>query len=158
MNPVLVIGLGNDLMADEGIGPAVVRRLQVRAGGRAEFMDAGTRLMGALHAMAGRRKAVFVDCALMGQAPGTLRRFGPDEVATRKAVAGTSAHEGDLLRIIRLSRELGECPEDVVIFGIEPERVGPGMELSPALAQRLDEYVQSVEAELERAKGAQTEG
>jgi hydrogenase maturation protease len=158
MKSVLVVGLGNDLMADEGIGPAVVRRVAERVPAGAEVVDAGTRLMAALHAMAGRRKVVFVDCAFMGQAPGTLRRFGPDEVQTRKVATGPSLHEGDLLTVLRLSKELGECPPEVVIFGIEPERVGPGMELSPALARRLGEYVRNVEAELERETGAQTEG
>ena len=50
----------------------------------------------------GRRLAVFVDCALMGEPPGTLRRFRPAGVASVKAQPGISLHDGDLLDTIRL--------------------------------------------------------
>jgi len=98
--------------------------------------------------MAGRRKAVFIDCAFMDEAPGTIRRFTPDQVSSQKALAGLSLHEGDLLKIIELSRSLGECPPEVVIFGIQPQSIEPGEALSPALSTRLDEYADAVAAEL----------
>ena len=116
---------------------------------QADFVDLGTSAMRALHAMAGRRKAVFVDCALMGEAPGTIRRFTPEQVRSQKALSGLTLHEGDLLKVIELSRTLGECPEEVVIFGIQPECIEPGEALSPILAARLGEYTDAVACELE---------
>jgi hydrogenase maturation protease len=103
--------------------------------------------MAALHAMAHRRRAIFVDCAFMGAEPGAVRRFTPSQVSSRKELAGFSLHEGDLLDAIELSRQLGECPEQVVIFGIQPERVAPGETLSAVLRDRLAEYVKLVQAE-----------
>jgi hydrogenase maturation protease len=125
---ILVAALGNTLMSDEGVAVAVLGRLSAEAARfpRAELMELGASAMRALHAMAGRRKAVFVDCALMGEQPGTIRRFTPEQVQSRKALSGLSLHEGDLLKVIELSRALGECPEEVVIFGIEPQSVEPG--------------------------------
>jgi hydrogenase maturation protease len=150
VKPVVVIGLGNPLMSDEGVGVHVIRELSARAGEfpGIEFLDAGTSGMVALHAMAGRRKAVFVDCARMGGSPGTIRRFRPDDVASRKVLSGLSLHEGDLMSIIELSRRIGECPADVVIFGVEPECFDPVQELSPALASRLAAYVEQIVSEL----------
>ncbi len=150
MKETLVAGLGNSLMSDEGIGVAVLARLAERADRypRAEFVDLGSSAMRALHAMAGRRKAVFIDCAFMDEEPGTLRRFTPEQVGSRKALAGLSLHEGDLLKIIELSRSLGECPPEVVIFGIQPQSIEPGQALSPALSARLEEYADAVAAEL----------
>ncbi len=150
MKKTLVAGLGNALMSDEGVGVAVLARLRDRADSfpRAEFVDLGSSAMRALHAMAGRRKAVFVDCCFMDEPAGTLRRFTPDEVSSQKVLAGMSLHEGDLLRIIALSRSLGECPPEVVIFGIQPQTIEPGESLTPALAERLDEYADAVAAEL----------
>ena len=148
--PQVVIGLGNPLMSDEGVGIRVLHRLEARQPALVgtEFADLGSAGMRVLHAIAGRRKAVLVDCAFMGAAPGTMRRFRPEDVATVKRLAGLSAHEGDLLAILRLSRELGECPEQVVLFGIEPATIAPGTELSAVLAARLDEYAGAVAAEL----------
>lgn len=150
MKPVLVVGLGNPLMRDEGIGLAVVQCLEKMSAEfpNVEFIEAGTSLMAALHRMVGRHKVVFVDCAVMGTPPGTIRRFMPNEVRSVKRLAGLSLHEGDLCAALELSQQLGECPNSVVIFGIEPERMEWGEGLSPVVAERLNEYVDAVKAEL----------
>jgi hydrogenase maturation protease len=151
VRPVLAAGLGNPLLTDEGIGIAVVDALaESRAAllPQVEFADLGTSMMRAVHAMAERRKAVFVDCAFMGVEPGTLRRFLPGDVRSVKALAHFSLHEGDLLQAIGISRAAGECPDEIVLFGIEPESIEPGLELSPTLARLLPRYVEAVAAEL----------
>lgn len=150
MNSILLIALGNVLMSDEGIGVRVVERLAAPAGRfpGVDFLDAGTSGMAAVHALPGRRKAVFVDCARMGEPAGALRRFTPEQVISLKDLPGLSLHEGDLLSILKLSEQLGERPAEVVIFGIQPGRIEPGLDLSPALASRLDEYVARVGKEL----------
>jgi hydrogenase maturation protease len=138
-------------MRDDGVGVRIVEHLAETVGGRrpdVEFVDLGTSMMAAVHAMAGREKAVFVDCAMMGETPATCRRFGPGEVRSGKALPRMSLHEGDLLQGIHISETLGECPGEIVIIGIQPESVEPGEELSPALSERLEEYAQAVMAEL----------
>jgi hydrogenase maturation protease len=152
MRPTIVIGLGNPLMSDEGIGIHVVRALAARAGEfpHVDFLDAGTSGMNALHAMAGRRKAIFVDCAFMEAAPGTILQFDPANVSSRKGLGRLSLHEGDLLDMIELSRRLGECPAELVVFGIQPERVEPAEMLSNTLALRMADYAEAVCAELRR--------
>jgi hydrogenase maturation protease len=151
---VLVIGLGNPLMRDEGVGLAVVQRLMERSERfpGVDFLEAGASLMGAMHRMAGRKKVLFVDCALMGAEPGTWRRFTPEQARSVKRLAGLSLHEGDLYSLLELSRRLGEFPEDVVIFGIEPAAIEMGEGLSDALRSRLMEYAQAVENELAAAR------
>jgi len=150
VNAVIVIGLGNLLMSDEGVGIRVVQALSSRAATYpgVDFADLGTAGMRVLHAITGRRHAVFVDCAFMGQPPGTVQRFTPDAVRSLKSVAGLSLHEGDLLETLELARRLGEVPERIVIFGIEPLTITPGMELSPPVAARLDDCVAQVAREL----------
>ncbi len=150
MRPVVVISLGNPLMSDEGIGPRVLELLAAEAGRfpGVDFVDAGTSLLGAVHSMAGRRKAVLVDCAVMGAEPGALRRFTPAEVASRKSSPGFSLHEGDLLSAIDLSRRLGECPPEIVLFGIQPASMEMGERLSPVLEARLGDYAAAIRTEL----------
>ena len=147
----MVIGLGNALLGDEGVGVHVVARLRARAAEfpAAELVEAGAAGHAVLHLVAGRRKAVLVDCAFMDLPPGTIRRFTPADVRSAKALSGCSLHQGDLLQTLELSRQLGECPETVVIFGIQPQRVEPAENLAPTLASRLDEYVAAVAAELQ---------
>ena len=149
MKGTVVIGLGNPLMSDEGIGIRVLEQFQSQADRfpDVEFLDLGTSAAEVLHAIAGRSKAVFIDCAYMSEPPGTIREFGRDSVQSVKT-PGVSFHEGDLLATLDLSRRLGENPPVVLIFGIEPHRIGPGQELSPALQSRLNEYVERVAREL----------
>ena len=146
----VIIGLGNSLMSDEGIGVRVAAMLQSHLGALpdTEVMEAGTAGMGILHAIAGRRKVVFIDCAKMKEEPGVMRRFTPEDVISNKLLTGQSLHEGDLLNILELSRQLGECPPEVIIFGIEPQRTNPGEDLSPLLASRLADYVETVLTEV----------
>ena len=137
-------------MRDEGVGPRVIEALLCEAHRfpDVELMDLGAGGMAALHAMAGRRRAVFVDCARMGEPPGTIRRFTDSQVRSRKELPGVSLHESDLLQVIALSRRLGECPEEVVIFGIEPADISAGEGLSPALREGLPRYTAAIAAEL----------
>ena len=143
---IVVLGLGNVLMRDEGIGVYVIERLQKQAAKfpDAEFIDAGTGGMAVLHLIANRKKALIVDCALMGQKPGTIRRFTPDDVKSVKQVSHFSLHDVDILKVLELSRQLDECPQEVIIFGIEPAKVEQGDTLSDELAARIEEYAESV--------------
>jgi hydrogenase maturation protease len=143
---IVVLGLGNVLMRDEGIGVYVVNRLKEGAAKfpNVEFIDAGTGGMAILHLIANREKAIVVDCALMGQAPGTIRRFTPDDVKSIKQVSHFSLHDVDILKVLELSRQLDECPKEVIIFGVEPAKVEQGPTLSPELSARIDEYVRMI--------------
>ena len=150
MNPVVVIGLGNEWLGDEGIGLRVVRVLAESAARfpGVDFLELGTATMKVIHAIAGRRKAVFIDCAYMKEAPGTIRRFHPEAAASAKKLGGMSGHESDLLATLDLARRVDDCLPKVVIFGIQPEQVALG-DLSPGLAARLAEYAENVARELE---------
>ena len=147
---IVVGGLGNPLMTDEGIGICVVGKSMAGAERfpHVDFVELGSSLMGVVHAIAGRRKAVLVDCACMDEPAGTIRRFSPDEVVSTKAVTHFSLHEGDLLSALELSRKLGEYPGEVVIFGIQPESMARGDSLSPTLRERLEDYVEIILREL----------
>jgi hydrogenase maturation protease len=140
---MLLIGLGNPLMSDEGIGVLLLAEIEARgiAPPTVECQDMGTAGIGLLHIIGGRDKVVFIDCALMGEEPGTIRRFTPDEVVSHKIATRRSLHEGDLINTLALAKRLGEYPKEVVIFGVEPESVEPGQGLSPTLACQMEHYL-----------------
>jgi hydrogenase maturation protease len=147
---IVVLGLGNVLMSDEGVGVRVVERLQEQAAQfpDVEFIDAGTGGMSVLHLIANRKKTIIVDCAMMGQTPGTIRKFTPDDVKSVKQVSHFSLHDVDILKVLELSKQLEECPPEVIIFGIEPAKVEQGDTLSPELENRIGEYVQLINRSL----------
>ena len=156
MSDTIVIGLGNPLMRDDGVGVRLVHELAADfAGGGVEFADAGTSGMSVLHLIAGRKKAIIIDCALMHADPGTIRRFTPGDLTARNLLAHLNNHEGNLLEILELSRRLAELPDEVVIFGIEPVKVSPGESLSPILEEQVEYYRQLIGKELHPPAGEQ---
>lgn len=141
--PILLAGLGSPLMTDEGVGVYLAEEIAHRdlLPNSVEVLELGTGNLNVIHAIAGRRMVVFIDCARMGCDPGTMRRFGMEDVVSRKVQPNWSAHEGDLLNLLEISRTIGELPNEVVLFGIEPERIGYGESLSPTLQSRFEDYL-----------------
>jgi hydrogenase maturation protease len=152
----IVIGLGNPLMTDEGIGVMLVQKLEQKSNCRelpgcdnVEFYDGGTGGMNLLYKIENRDKVILIDCAKMGETPGTIRRFTPNQVRTLKKLAHFSLHEIDILKLLDLAAQFDAAPKEVVIFGIEPASLELGNDLSPILTNQFDRYLKSILAELE---------
>ncbi len=146
----IVVGLGNPLMADEGIGCRLVERLENEAGRfpGVRFVDAGTGGVRLLHLLADADTALLIDCAMMGAEPGAIRRFTPDQVESVKMLAHQSLHEADILGVIRMAEQLGQCPRRIVLFGIQPEKITCDRQLSPTLVDGMDRYLALIRQEI----------
>ncbi|MCJ7779064.1 MAG: hydrogenase maturation protease [Sedimentisphaerales bacterium] len=148
---VVVIGLGNVLLSDEGIGVNILEHLSRLAEKypSIDFVNSGTGGLNILHLLEHRSKAIIIDCANMGVEAGRIKRFTPDEVLSVKKLVHYSLHEQDLLQIIDLARRLGCCPQEIVIFGIQPENTSLGQKLSQKLVDRMDDYITFICEELD---------
>ncbi len=145
----LVLGLGNPLLGDDAIGLRVVARLRERLAGRLdvevrEEEAGGLRLM---EAMTGYDRAVVVDAAVTGGAPGTIRCVGPEELPTQRTAI---AHGIDLPRALELGRRLGlPMPASVRVVAVEAESVLEfRSDMTPAVAAALEPAVEAVLAEI----------
>lgn len=149
-NDTVVLGLGNPLMADEGIGIEIITILKSASGDYPEvdFLDSGCGGMTLLHYLEGRKKAIIIDCAFMGTEPGTMKRFKPEDVKSVKKLAHHSLHEVDILKVIELAKQLGDCPQEIIFFAIEPEKIEQQQSLTPLLQNKLNEYIQTIRQEL----------
>ena len=147
---IAVLGLGNPLMADEGIGCHIIQRFlsDPCRYPSADFIDAGTGGMSILHLISGRRKVILIDCAYMGTKAGTIKRFTPEQVTSVKQLAHQSLHEADILKVLDLAKQLEQYPAEVVIFGIEPESIKLVQKLSDTVAGKIDCYMASISEEL----------
>ena len=154
IKPTIVIGLGNPLMADEGIGVVLIEELSnlAEAGklpsGNVEYYDGGCGGMYLLHSIAERQKVIFLDCCLMGTEPGTIHRFTPDEVNSVKQMAHLSLHEIDILKVIELAKQIGQCPDEIVIFGIEPVKIESQMHINAAINKKIPDYITVISKEI----------
>jgi len=145
---VLVLGLGNLLMGDEGIGVHAVRELWKRTlPAHVDVVDGGTAGLEILELMQGYDKVVIIDAVDAGMEPGTILRFGSQDVTFEEVDAALSLHQEKVLRVLKLAEYLGRDLAPVVIYGMQPEAMGWSTELSPAVLARLGSLVDTVEGE-----------
>ncbi len=141
-----VIGVGNSLMADDGIGLLVLDRLNERYGDRddMEFIPLATGGMDLLHVLPGLDIAVIIDAGDFGGEPGDHQIFSPEEVVSVKPIRGYSLHELDIMRVLKLSKEMGEAPEEIYVMAIQPEKVCYNEQMTQILLDRIDDYVEEL--------------
>ena len=133
-----IIGCGNALRKDDGVGIAVARRLKAW-GFAAEVQEASGEGADLLERLRGAESVVVIDAMRSGRAAGTLSCFGPlnGEIETG-SFAGT--HGFGVAQAISMARALGAGPPDIRVYGIEGSDFSMGEELTPeveAAAERL---------------------
>ena len=146
---VLVLGAGNILLSDEGIGVRVVEALQDRyqlAQG-VEVLDGGTCGMDLLDVIAGRDHLILVDAVNTGSPPGTLVRLADRDVP---AVFRTnsSPHQLGLAEVLALLTLLETAPRHVTVIGVQPQSLELGLALTPLIGERLENLLEMLTAEL----------
>jgi hydrogenase maturation protease len=151
-NSIAVIGLGNLLMRDEGVGLIALKSIEDGwKNGGVDFVHAGTPSMGLLHHFEGRRKLIFLDGGMCGSASGEFRRFLPYEVKTNKAEKRHSLHEFDLIKLIDFAKKLGLAQQmEIVIYCMEIFEMECGDTLSECVVSGLPAFVDAVTSELSR--------
>jgi len=150
---VLVLGIGNVLMGDEGVGVHVVRHLEKSGVSEGvELLDGGTGSFVLLEPMERARKIILIDAALDDHPPGTVRRLTPR--FSSEYPRTLTAHDIGLKDLLDTFYLLGG-PAKVVLFAISiPSLQGIGMELSPAIAAEVPKIGEMVLQELELSKEA----
>jgi hydrogenase maturation protease len=141
----VIIGVGNLLLKDEGVGVHAVRELRQKAfPAGVEVLDGGVAGIGLLDFFPGAQKLVLIDAADMNLAPGTVVRFTPEEIRSRPGGPRFSAHDVGLLEVLELASALGQSPPEVVIIGVQPGEISWGTDLTPEVQGSLPRVVEMV--------------
>jgi len=147
----LVLGLGNIVMSDDGLGVHVVRRLRERGlrGGDVELIEGGTAGLLLLPHLADARRAIIVDAIDCGAPAGTHVRLAGDDWVT--AFAGhLTPHDVGVRDLLGAARLAGAWPDELVLHGLQPMSVAMGTELSGPVAAALDSLLDAIDTELYR--------
>ncbi len=147
--PDLVIGVGNPLMGDDGLGIATVARLAAEwpASDSLEFVDGGTWGMNLLPMIESARRVLILDAIDRGLAPGTPITLERDEIPRYFAIK-LSPHQLDLREVLAVAELRGTLPKDTVAIGVQPERVELSLSLSPSVTAAVDALIASANARL----------
>ena len=147
---VLVIGCGNLLRGDDGVGPVLVRHLWERGVPTgARLVDGGTAGMDVAFQMRGARRVVVVDAAATGAEPGTIFRVPGEELAELPPLQGLHSHSFRWNHAIALARwALGEdCPDDILVYLIEVAGIELGADLSEPVSAAMEQVIERIETE-----------
>ena len=153
MKPILILGLGNPLQGDDGIGCRVAEEfvgasVTAPLPDEVEVMDGGTPGVGLLNFFDERKRVIIVDAAEMGIAPGEFRKFTLHEITLTGSQERFSLHRSGVADALALARELKiELPE-IIFFGVQPASVEWRDSLSPQVQAAVPRVITAVLNEL----------
>ncbi|MGI2335065.1 MAG: hydrogenase maturation protease [Dehalogenimonas sp.] len=142
--PVLVLGVGNILLSDEGAGVRVAERImKYPLPEHIEVLDGGTSQLVIVDLIRGRKKVIVVDAVCGDGPPGTLYKFGVKEL--QDAAAGMrSAHDMGVAEAVFFLGLTGELPDDFTFFGVEPGSLEPSLQFTPEVSAALPRLTELV--------------
>jgi hydrogenase maturation protease len=149
---VLVIGVGNPLMTDDGVGQCLLEALAARCASldRVEFVDGGTLGLMLLPRVEQCDALLALDAANLGEQPGTLRVLQGEALDEFVRLPRGSVHELGLRDLLDAARLTGALPARRALVGVQPERVEWGMALSPPVAAALPAALEAAAAILQQ--------
>ena len=138
MRKTVILGVGNILLTDEGVGVHAVRRLeQMGLPEGVTVFDGGTEGFGLMDVIADLDRLVVIDCVRGGEPPGTIYCFDVGELGVPIDKFQTSVHQVGILEILHLVELVGKRPHTTIV-GVEPASLEMNMELSDVVEAKLD--------------------
>lgn len=141
----LVLGLGNSIMTDDGIGPRVIAELTASCTvpEDVELLDGGTLGLDLLPRLEGVQRLILVDAVETGKGPGTVVRLAGDDVPIALETK-LSPHQMGMKDLLAVARLMDCLPEQVVLIGMQPECLEMGTELSPVIEAGIPTVLEMV--------------
>lgn len=145
----VVLGIGNTILSDEGVGVRAAEALQEQfeLPDGVDVIDGGTSGMELLGPLSGTDVLVILDAVKRGQPPGTVVRLAGSEVPVFFR-SKLSPHQVSICDVLAGLEFSGDLPGDIVLIGVEPQSLELGLELTPAIAARVPEMARMAATEL----------
>ena len=146
---ILVLGLGNTIMTDDGFGVKAVTTLSSRFHfhGPVTLLDGGTLGLDLLPYLEEVERLLIIDALDMRAEPGTISRLEGEEVP-RAFASKLSVHQMGLQDLLAVAELQGHVPQELVVWGVQPESIEMGTELTPVVEEALPVVLHHVLDEL----------
>lgn len=150
---ILVLGVGNLLLSDEGVGVHVAQRMMTMdMPPEVQVVEGGTDGFGLVNVITEADRMILIDAVRGGGQPGSIYRFEIEDCPPYPDIFKTSVHQISILEVINLSSLIGSTPRTTII-GIEPACMEMGMSLSPVVAAKVPAVIRMVQEEVEKSLG-----
>jgi len=146
----LVIGVGNPVRGDDGLGLEAARRLAALRVPGCVVVEASGDAWGLLEAWEDAEHVIVVDAARGTGTPGDVRRIDAVRERVPAALAPASAHGLGVPDAVELARALGRLPRSLVVYVVEGRDFGLGSELSAEVEAALPGVIEAIASEARR--------
>ena len=148
MKDTIIIGIGNILLQDDGVGIRVIEQLENEIlPSTIELVDGGTSTLDTLGFFLDYKKVIIVDCLKAGLEPGTIYKIRPEDIKDYKK-ENLSIHDVQILEVVKMANMMDKYPE-VIIFGIEPEKISLNLEMTEIMISKIPEIICIIKKELQ---------
>lgn len=147
-----VLGIGNVLMGDDGVGPYTVKLLEARYKfpKQVELQDVGTPGLGITSVFSEYDAVILIDAVSAKKNPGEVKLYRKDELVQVPLKPRVSPHDPALVEALLFAELSGKCPKEVLLVGVVPETCELGCGLSAAVQAGVGAAIASVLTEMER--------
>ena len=150
---ILVLGVGNMILSDEGVGVHIAQQMMAMdMPPEVQVVEGGTDGFGLVNVITEADRMILIDAVRGGGQPGSIYRFEIEDCPPYPDIFKTSVHQISILEVINLSSLIGTTPRTTII-GIEPACMEMGMELSPAVEAKVPRVIQMIKEEVEASLG-----
>ena len=152
VSKVAIIGIGNILLGDDGVGPYVVRTLEAsyEFGPDVQVLDVGTPALDFIDNLVGMDAAILVDSVENERPAGTITLYRKEDILRHGISVRMDPHSPALGESLLTADLMGICPKGVLLVGITGRSYDAGCELSPEAKNAVDLAIDVVRAELRR--------
>ncbi len=149
MQRTLILGVGNLILSDDGVGIHAVRLLQEKVifDESVQVIDGGTCGLDLLQYLEGIDRLIVLDAAKPDHSPGKITRITGEKVPAYLSIK-TSPHEIGLPELLFAAKLSDIYPKEVIIFCVEAHSLDTGIELSPLVESQVENLIQQVQAEI----------
>jgi len=145
----VVVGVGNSILSDDGVGVHAARMLEndARVPASVTILDGGTIGLELLPYVSEARRVLFLDAVNSDSAPGTLARMTGKELLG--AAGGRSAHQMGVADLIAALYLVSATPQEIIVLGVQPAHTDWGTTLSPSVEAALGPLVEAALTQLQ---------
>ncbi len=145
MKEIIIVGIGNTLMSDDGAGVFAVQELDKRYefAENVELLDGGTKGLELLPFVEGKKKMLFIDAVNFNEKAGTVGELTQQEIPDYFATK-LSVHQIALPDLIGAGKLLGTLPEEYHLIGIQPESIEPGYGMTEPVTKEFESLLSRV--------------
>ncbi len=153
MKKILIGGIGNVLLGDDGIGPKIVRMLSARYrfASDVEVEDLGTPGLELVDYLLGRETVVLVDAVKCDEAPGTILLYRKPEILQARVPDRTGTHAASLVDTLLTLEMIGAAPAHVLLVGVVGQSYAIGCTLSQPVQNSIEAVIETIVRELARS-------